>query len=80
MIGLAAGDPNGSQIRMSVRLAESLFDGGGFDPEDVLDRYLTWWREGVFETGPVSARALEPLAVGMPAPDATAHVQPEFSG
>ena len=51
---------------MAVRLAESLLACGGFDLADILNRYLAWWREGAFDTGPVSARALALVAAGMP--------------
>jgi len=65
---------------MAVRLAESLLACGTFDPADILNRYLAWWREGAFDTGPVSARALELLASGIPAPEAAAQVHREFGG
>ena len=61
-------------------LAESLLDCGGFDPADILGRYLAWWREGAFDTGPVSDRALELVAAGMPVEEATAQVHREFGG
>jgi len=65
---------------MAVRLAESLLDCDGFNSADILNRYLAWWREGAFDTGPVCARALELLASEMPAPEATAQVHREFGG
>src|SRR5262249_19826393 len=80
LIGLAAGDRIGGPIRMAVRLAESLLELGRFDPADIVTRYLRWWREGAFDTGPVSGRALELLASGMPALEATAQVHREFGG
>jgi ADP-ribosyl-[dinitrogen reductase] hydrolase len=80
LIGLAAGDRNGGPIRMAVRLAESLLDCGGCKPMDILNRYLDWWREGAFDTGPVSGRALELLAAGMPVTEAMAQVHQEFDG
>jgi ADP-ribosylglycohydrolase len=80
LVGLAAGDRNGGPIRMAVRLAESLLDCGGFNSGDILKRYLAWWREGAFDTGPVTGRALELMAAGMPAPEATAQVHREFGG
>ena len=60
LVGLAAGDRIGGPIRMAVHLAESLAETGRFDAADMLGRYLAWWREGAFDTGPVSARALRP--------------------
>ena len=80
LIGLAAGDKIGGPSRMAVRLAESLLDCGGFNPADILERYLTWWREGAFDTGPVSERAFALLAAGMPVQEATAQVHREFGG
>ena len=80
LIGLAAGDRIGGPIRMAVRLAESLLDCGGFNPSKILERYLTWWREGALDTGPVSERAFALLAAGMPVQEATAQVHWEFGG
>jgi ADP-ribosylglycohydrolase len=80
LIGLAAGDRIGGPIRMAVRLAESLVDCGGLNSADILERFLTWWREGAFDTGPVSDRALFLLAAGMPVQEATAQVHREFGG
>jgi ADP-ribosylglycohydrolase len=80
LVGLAAGDRIGGPIRMALHLAESLLACGGFDPADILSRYLGWWREGAFDTGPVSDRALELMAAGMSATEATATVHREFGG
>jgi len=76
LVGLAAGDRIGGPIRMAVRL----LDCGGFNSADILDRYLAWWREGAFDTGLVSDRALALIAAGMPVQEATAHVHRECSG
>ena len=80
LLGLAAGDRNGGPIRMAVRLAESLLELGRFGPADIVARYLRWWREGAFDTGPVSGRALELLASGMSCCAASARVHREFGG
>jgi ADP-ribosylglycohydrolase len=80
LLGLAAGDRNGGPIRMAVRLAESLLELGQFDPQDIVGRYLRWWREGAFDTGPVSGRALELMAAGMSASEASSQVHREFGG
>jgi ADP-ribosyl-[dinitrogen reductase] hydrolase len=80
LLGLAAGDRNGGPIRMAVRLAESLLELGRFDPTDIVGRYLRWWREGAFDTGPVSGRAFELMASGMPASEASAQVHRELGG
>jgi ADP-ribosyl-[dinitrogen reductase] hydrolase len=80
LTGLAAGDKIGGPIRMAVRLAESLVACGGFNPSDILERYLAWWREGAFDTGPVSDRTFAFLAAGEPVQGATVQVHREFGG
>ena len=65
---------------MAVRLAESLLELGRFDPADIVARYLHWWPEGAFDTGPVSGRALELMAAGMSPSEASAQVHREFGG
>jgi ADP-ribosylglycohydrolase len=80
LLGLAAGDRNGGPIRMAVRLAESLLELGRFDPADAVGRYLRWWGEGAFDTGPVSGRALELMAAGMSSSAASAQVHRESGG
>jgi hypothetical protein len=56
LLGLAAGDLYGGPVRMGVRLAESLADREEFDPDDILSRYLAWFSEDGFDTGPVAER------------------------
>ncbi len=80
LLGLAAGDRIGGPIRMAVRVAESLLSSECFDPADILARYLDWWRQGAFDTGPVADRALAFIATGMPASEATAQVHHESGG
>jgi ADP-ribosyl-[dinitrogen reductase] hydrolase len=65
LLGLAAGDRNGGPIRMAVRLAESLSERRCFDTDDILARYLAWWREGAFDTGPTTATVLSLIEGGM---------------
>ncbi len=80
LIGLAVGDKIGGPIRMAVRLAESLVACGGFNADYILNRYLAWWREGAFDTGPVSDRAFALLAAGKPVQEVTAQIHREFGG
>jgi ADP-ribosylglycohydrolase len=65
LLGLAAGDRNGGPIRMAVRMAESLADSGNADVEDIAARYLDWWHNGAFDTGPVAARVFTLVDTGL---------------
>lgn len=80
LVGLAAGDRIGGPVRMAVRVAESLADRGGFDPADILARYLDWLRDGAFDTGPVAWLALTRIAAGEPVRQAVAAVHVERGG
>lgn len=80
LLGLAAGDRVGGPIRMALRLAESLVDRGGFDATDVGARYLAWWREGAFDTGPTAADVLTLAASGLPIEEAVAQVDERTGG
>lgn len=80
LLGLAAGDRNGGPIRMAVRLAESLAEKRGFEPDDIFGRYFNWWREGGFDTGPVAARVFRLVASGTPYREAAACVHQTTAG
>ena len=64
LLGLAAGDRNGGPIRMAVRIAESLVETRRIDVDDIGARYLHWWRDGAFDTGPTAARVLTLVDTG----------------
>jgi ADP-ribosylglycohydrolase len=80
LLGLAAGDRIGGPIRMALLLDQSLLECRGLHPEDVLNRYLHWWREGAFDMGPVSACVLQLISSGLNPREATLRVHQEFSG
>ena len=80
LLGLAAGDRIGGPVRMATHLAESLIDHNGFDPSDAFTRYLTWWRAGAFDTGPVADRVIALVAEGASVGEATRQVHRETGG
>jgi ADP-ribosyl-[dinitrogen reductase] hydrolase len=80
LVGLAAGDRNGGPIRMALRLAEGLAGRGRFDPGDVLARYLAWWREGAFDTGPTAAGVLTLIDGGTDPVEAVRRVHERSGG
>ncbi len=74
LFGLAAGDRIGGPVRMALSVAESLRDRGTFDRDDIGARYLKWWREGGFDTGPIAAQVLELGSKGIPLEEAAKRV------
>ena len=80
LIGLAAGDRNGGPIRMAVRLAESLAERGTFDVIDVGAKYVDWWHNGAFDTGPTAARVFQLVDNGLSFDNAARQVHEEAGG
>ncbi len=79
-IGLAAGDKNGGPIRMALRLAQSLHGRNAFDVVDIGERYLAWWRQGGFDTGPVAAKVFKLADSGLSFDQAALQVHNESGG
>ncbi len=50
---------------MALRLAESLQACRGLDLDDIGRRYLAWWREGAFDTGPTAGSVLRHVSSGL---------------
>lgn len=51
-----------------------------FDPADVLARYLAWWRDEAFDTGPTAATVLSLIEGGMDAAEAVERVHEQSGG
>jgi ADP-ribosylglycohydrolase len=80
LLGLAAGDRNGGPVRLALRLAESLLARGGLHTDDLLGRYLQWWREDGIDSGPTTARVLELIDRGVPPAKAVEQAHSESAG
>ncbi|TVS14540.1 MAG: ADP-ribosylglycohydrolase family protein [Planctomycetaceae bacterium] len=80
LLGLAAGDRIGGPLQFALRLAESLLKHARYDRGDVFRRYLVWYREGAFDTGPVAERVLSLAHSGIPVDSAVLHVDRELEG
>lgn len=65
---------------MAVRLAASLIDHRGFDVSDIKSRYLGWWCDGAFDTGPVTGEVLRLACSGASFPQAADRVHAECGG
>lgn len=74
LLGLAAGDRIGGPLRMALYLAESLVAHNRFVPDNIGLRYLAWWRQGSFDTGPTVDAVLRLVDAGFSFHDAAAHV------
>lgn len=78
--GLAAGDRNGGPIQMATRLAESLIETGKVDIPDIGSRYMDWWRNGAFDTGPTAASVFALVESGESFANAAEQVHRQSNG
>jgi ADP-ribosylglycohydrolase len=62
---------------MAVRVAESLVEGHGVDVDDIGARYLAWWNEGAFDTGPTAAHVFTLVDSGLSFHEAARQVHVE---
>ena len=63
--GLKLGDRHGGPTRMAEILFSSLSETQTFDPEDITARYLAWWKEDAFDTGPTFAAVFQQIESGL---------------
>lgn len=64
---------------MALRVAESLRDCGGFAVSDIGIRYIDWWHDGAFDTGPTVERVLSLVESGIQFAEAARRVH-EWTG
>lgn len=80
LLGLAAGDRIGGPVRMARLLAASVQARRGLDLHDVAQRYLQWWRNGAFDTGPTFAGVLALADAGIDFETAAERVHEQSQG
>jgi len=78
--GYQQGDKNGGPTRLSKILSESLIACNGFNKNDLVKRYLDWWVNGAFDTGPTFAMVFKKISDGVPAKNASLEVDKYLKG
>ncbi len=78
--GLTAGDTIGGPTAIASVLASSVLDAGRFDAELTADRYLAWWCNDGFDTGPVFALVMGARVDGATSIEAVAQAHEMFDG
>lgn len=67
-------------MQMALRVAESLAERQRFDADDILSRYLDWWRTEGFDTGPTADEVFARIEAGMAPAEACRHVDRQARG
>lgn len=78
--GIAEGDDIGGPTQISGLLSDSLSGRGKFDPNDITAKYLNWWQNGAFDTGPTFGVVFSHVLKGMKQRDAVAAADEILSG
>lgn len=63
------GQPAGTitdDTELALRIARSLVERGGFDPDDVADRFVEWYESGPFDIGITTSKSLRRIQQGEP--------------
>ena len=76
--GLKKGDQIGGPYELSKILSNSLEANNGFNKDDLIARYLTWWQDGAFDTGPTYASVFTKLLNGYNHEDAVFKTHNDF--
>ena len=76
--GVKKGDQIGGPFELSKILANSLQANNGFNKDDLTKRYLKWWKEDAFDTGPTYASVFSKIDKGMDPKLAIRKVHEEF--
>ena len=63
--GVKKGDQIGGPYELSSILAKSLQANDGFNKNDLIHRYLEWWKAGAFDTGPTYASVFTKILNGV---------------
>ena len=62
--GMRLGDKNGGPTELAKILSKSLIASDGFNKEDLISRYLEWWKTDAFDTGPTFASVFQKVLNG----------------
>lgn len=76
--GLKKGDQIGGPYKLSKILSNSLEANNGFNKDDLIARYLRWWQDGAFDTGPTYASVFTKILNGYNHEDAVLKTHNDF--
>ena len=78
--GMRLGDKNGGPTELATILSKSLIASDGFNKEDLISRYLEWWKTDAFDTGPTFANVFQKVSNGTSIKKAVEEVNANLNG
>ena len=76
--GIKEGDQIGGPFELAKILAESLVSNNSFKEDELRSRYLSWWKNDAFDTGPTYASVFTKINNGIVPELAVKRVHEEF--
>ena len=76
--GIKEGDQIGGPFELAKIFSKSLISNNSFKEDDLRSRYLSWWKEDAFDTGPTYASVFSKIDKGMDPRVAVKTVHKEF--
>ena len=76
--GIKEGDQIGGPFELAKIVSKSLKSNNEFNEDDLRKRYLDWWKEDAFDTGPTYASVFNKIEKGMDPELAVKKVHEEF--
>ena len=80
LVGINRGDGIGGPTAIAGILHESLSDCRCLDVDDLARRYLNWWRDGAFDTGPTFSLVFQRADAGLSVEEAVKEVDQLLGG
>jgi len=80
LLGLVSGDRIGGPGQIALQLAESLQEKRYFDQHDIGFRYLQWWKNDGYDSGPTVAEVFNLVSTGKEYQDAVETVHRKSEG
>ena len=77
--GLSKGDQIGGPTQLAKILCESIKSCKSFDKDDLTKRYLKWWENDAFDTGPTYASVFSKIVMGTNPDEAVRKTHKEFN-
>ena len=78
--GIKLGDQIGGPYQLSKILANSIKENKKFNITNIKTKYLNWWKDGAFDTGPIFASVFTKIESGMNHDEAVLKTHKQFDG
>ena len=80
LMSIKFGDQIGGPYQLAKILTTNIKENEGFNATDLTNKYLEWWKNGAFDTGPTFASVFTKIECGMSHNEAVLATHKQFDG